>query len=200
MKKWKFNGFIGNMLKQIPNKIIEKAYDLSIGLGITSWGIWYADNREVKKLRKDNALLEDSTKKANGLSKKAVADSGLSKTDSLAKSKECSDLQAELAEERANSAAARANHMTEMSNLRRQLREESDTMYKDHIKNNTTNSTNSPNNEMTEASFICQSHYDNLNIPIFKLAFLIFNWYICFSPLINCQIRDFLWGKNGKPF
>ena len=199
MKRWKFNGIIGNMLKQIPNKIIEKAYDLSICFGVTTWGIWYSDNREVEKLRKKNALLEDSTEKANGASKKAVADSGLSKKDSLDKSKECSDLQAELALEKANSAAARANHIAEMSNLRRQLREESDRMYKGHIKNSTTNSTNSSNNEATEASFICQSHSDNLNTPIFKLAFLIFNWYICFSPLINCQIREFLWGKNGKP-
>ena len=200
MKKLKFNGLIGNMLKQIPNKIIEKAYDLSICFGVTSWGIWYADTREVEKLRKKNALLEDSTEKANGVSKKAVADSGLSKKDSLDKSKECSDLQRELADEKANSAAARANHITEMSNLRRQLREESDTMYRDHIKNNTNNSNHSPNNEISEANFICQSNYDNLNTPIFKLTFLIFNWYICFSPLINCQIRDFLWGKNGKPF
>lgn len=200
MKKWKFNGFIGNMLKQIPNKLIEKAYDLSICFGVTTWGIWYADTREVEKLRKENALLEDSTKKANGVSKKAVADSGLSKKDSLDKSKECSDLQAKLAEEKANSAAARANHIAEMSDLRRQQREEFDAMYKDHIKNKTTNSNQSSNNEVTEAGFICQSHYENLNTPIFKFAFLIFNWYICFSPLINCQIREFLWGKNGKPF
>jgi ribosomal protein L29 len=200
MKKWKFNGFFGNMLKQIPNKIIEKAYDLSICFGVTSWGIWYSDNREVERLRKENALLENSTEKANGVSKKAVSDSGLSKKDSLDKSKECSNLKAELAQEKANSAAARADHLAEMSDLRRQLREEANKMYNDHIKSNPTNSNHSSNNEATEASFICQSPYDNLNTPVFKLAFLIFNWYICFSPLINCQIRDFLWGKNGKPF
>jgi hypothetical protein len=41
MKKGNYKGLfftVTNMLKAIPNKVIEKAYDLNVCIGVTTWG------------------------------------------------------------------------------------------------------------------------------------------------------------------
>ena len=204
MKKWNFRGIFTNMLNKIPNKVIEKIYDLGICFGVTSWGIWYSGNKELERLRKDNASLGDKVKKSDEISENAVISSDLEKKDRLSGSVRISDLETELSIEKAKWADERANLEVQISDLRRQVREESDDMYKSHINNRTAhdNSSHSDKNEgeLIDVSLICQSTYENLNIPLFKLTFVILNWYICFSPLINCKIRELLWGKNSKPF
>lgn len=204
MKKLNFRGILTNMLNKIPNKVIEKIYDLGICFGVTSWGIWYSDNKELERLRKDNASLGDKVKKSDQISENAVISSDLEKKDRLSESKRISDLETEFNLEKAKWADEKANLEVQISDLRRQVREESDNIYKEHINNRTAhdNSSHSDKNEgeLIDVSLICQSTYENLNIPLFKLTFVILNWYICFSPLINCKIRELLWGKNSKPF